>query len=92
MSDERKRDDPVPSSDGKDAADRLGQDEADTGTPEGENRTATTGTIKNPGGLASGLQLGGTIPGKSPGASAGSIGTGGGTTAGAPTGTVKRTI
>jgi len=78
----------APQTDAGEAADHLGQD-----APEnGERRTPTTGTIRNPGGLSSGLQPGGTIPGKSPGASVGSIGTGGGSTAGAPTGTAKRGI
>lgn len=52
--------------------------------------TPTTHTPRNPGGIASSLQPGGTVPGGGPGASAGSIGTGGGSTGGAPTGSVKR--
>lgn len=42
------------------------------------------------GGLASGLQPGGTIPGQSPAAGEGSLGTGGGSTAGAASGTLGR--
>jgi len=100
MSDDRKRnqsmphrgDAPVPTAEAEEAANHLGQEDADPDKQEGGDRTPTTGTIKNPGGLSSGLQPGGTIPGKSPGASVGSIGTGGGSTAGAPTGTAKRTV
>ncbi|HEV2559572.1 MAG TPA: hypothetical protein VGU45_13160 [Microvirga sp.] len=76
--------------DAPEAASHLGQDDPNGGT--GERHTPPSGTLRNPGGLSTGLQPGGTIPGKSPGASAGSIGTGGGSTAGAPTGTAKRGI
>jgi hypothetical protein len=42
------------------------------------------------GGLASGLQPGGTLPGGGPGTGAGSIGTGGGATGGVDTGDVRK--
>jgi hypothetical protein len=48
------------------------------------------GTLGTPGGVASGLQPGGTIPGGGPGTGVGSLGTGGGSTAGDATGTPAR--
>ena len=44
------------------------------------------------GGLASGLQPGGTLPGGGPGTGAGSLGTGGGATGGADTGDVRKGV
>jgi hypothetical protein len=68
------------------------EDRAPDATKSGtdQDRTPTTHTPRNPGGLANRLQPGGTVPGGGPGASTGSIGTGGGSTGGAPTGSTKR--
>ncbi len=69
------------------AANHLGQDDANTEQPAGQERGVPP---RAPGGLSSGLQPGGTTPGKSPGASVGSIGTGGGSTGNGPSGAVKK--
>lgn len=85
----------LPEADAPEAANHLGQDNPEhspDGSEHSRDRAPAAGTIRNPGGLATGLQSGGTIPGKSPGATVGSIGTGGGSTAGAPTGTAKRGV
>jgi hypothetical protein len=83
----------------KDAtAEAIERATASTGADEDEHAggeraaTPTTHTLRNPGGLASNLQRGGTVPGGGPGGSVGSIGTGGGSTAGSPTGSAKRRI
>lgn len=91
--------DPTLSPKDKDAtAEAIERATADSGRDDGVRTedgssppaTPTTHTPRNPGGIASGLQPGGTVPGGGPGASTGSIGTGGGSTGGAPTGSVKR--
>ena len=56
---------------------------------EGAHETGTTHPPSGVGGIASGLQPGGTVPGGGPGTGAGSIGTGGGSTSGAATGSVR---
>jgi len=79
----------VPTAEADQAADHLGQEDADTKSARGQNEQAGIPS-RAPGGLSSGLQPGGTAPGKSPGASVGSLGTGGGSTANHPTGAVKK--
>jgi hypothetical protein len=74
------------------AASTLGQDHDTKSGDAEQGPTPTTHTLRNPGGIASGLQRGGTVPGGGPGGSVGSIGTGGGSTAGSPTGSAKRRI
>lgn len=81
----------VPTAEAGEAVSHLGQDDADDAR-KGERRNETGGrpvTTPGSGGLASGLQPGGTSPGGGPGASVGSIGTGGGATGGAPSGSGK---
>jgi hypothetical protein len=56
---------------------------------EAERKVPGSSAPGGPGGVASGLQPGGTAPGGGPGASEGSIGTGGGSTGGAPSGNRK---
>ena len=70
------------------AANHLGQDDANTEQPADQDRNVVP--PRAPGGLSSGLQPGGTTPGKSPGASVGSIGTGGGSTGNSPSGAAKK--
>jgi hypothetical protein len=70
------------------AANHLGQDDANTKQPADQGRGGLP--PRAPGGLSSGLQPGGTSPGKSPGASVGSIGTGGGSTGNSPSGAAKK--
>lgn len=77
----------VPTTDADEAANHLGQEDADIGNPPPVSGGTPAGGSS---GLSSGLQRGGTIPGKSPGASAGSLGTGGGSTANRSTGAVKK--
>ncbi|WP_372623176.1 hypothetical protein [Falsiroseomonas sp.] len=60
-----------------------GSDEASPGASGGQRLTGA-------GGIASGVQRGGTKPGGGPGAGLGSLGTGGASTGGAATGNVKR--
>ncbi len=72
--------DHYPSRNGEDA------ETPDNGTGKGPSDKPP----RAPGGLASGLQPGGTTPGKSPGASVGSIGTGGGSTGNNPSSAVKK--
>jgi len=62
----------------------------ETGRDDPAEREARSSSAPGgPGGLASGVQPGGTAPGGGPGASQGSIGTGGGATGGAPSGNRK---
>ena len=77
----------VPTTDADEAANHLGQEDADIADGKAAG-TAPQGSS----GLASGLQRGGTMPGKAPGASVGSIGTGGGSTANRSTGAVKKGV
>ncbi len=67
------------------------QGDAETKRPD-DHESAGGTPPRTPGGLASGLQPGGTIQGKSPGASVGSLGTGGGSTGNSPSGAVKKGV
>ena len=90
-------DSPVPTEDAGPAMSHLGQDDVDDAKrgkqPEerpGDTGGPSTKPPRQPGGISSGLQPGGTSPGGGPGASAGSIGTGGAQTGGGPSGSVKK--
>jgi hypothetical protein len=85
----------VPTAESGEAVSHLGQDDADDaarGDKEHEKEQGSDAKPppRQPGGIASGLQPGGTSPGGGPGASAGSIGTGGAQTGGGASGSVKK--
>ncbi|HEX2134616.1 MAG TPA: hypothetical protein VHG30_01745 [Microvirga sp.] len=90
-------DSPVPTAEAGPAMSHLGQDDADDARrrEKPDERPGDTGgpsakPPRQPGGIASGLQPGGTSPGGGPGASAGSVGTGGAQTGGGASGSVKK--
>lgn len=59
-------------------------------TGDGRKAAVRPDAPARPGGVASGLQRGGTVPGGSPGAGMGSVGTGGGSTGRTATGNVRK--